>query len=445
KNDDVFAYSFNNSVKYWEEKEQIILKEDSLGLYAEFRFAHPSHKATGNSAGTCSLTGGFQMNFTNNFNELPVEANINLYRKWDNRHIGTERFQIEQDKQLLNYNFTSIENEPVRLKITEQSRNNPFIPEPGDVYPEVSCGSAGNKVIQITSTRVEVNGKLQLHLPNELPEDKLEVFVIIRRLDDNATLYREKYILQKNDTTLNISFGMAAETDVYLNVVSASGTIQVKTQPARINFNSSGGPFIWEMDLMAEKISSEFIFNFDIDPEFGDDEVWIQADFFNRTAERTEKSTIFKISRTNSSKTVDVVLTKNTPFRVNIKRVAGKKPFMAHPYQKVFTSAAGQSIPYNVDINPVVKEYVEATIKIKCGSSIIYPTLNGMYRSVWDTNWQTVDIKEGRFSGWFEIGATYQIGTVFEGALVSNFYEITGNEIDVIMELEGDFCDEMGW
>jgi hypothetical protein len=252
-------------------------------------------------------------------------------------------------------------------------------------------------------------------------------------------------VLNSAQSEFDISTGLIAGIDVFIKLVPVLNYFQLTNTPDKIPFNTSTGPFNWEFELDFEDISQEITFDFDLDESFENRNLFIRADFLNLKTNKVDFSTTLIVSENNSITSTKVVLDKSTSYQINLKRVQNKEKFMALPYFIKIEPKTGNSFIYQAELLPVVKKEVTANITLLCGSSIIYPSLSGMFKTVWDDEWKEIDIQDGQFTQVFEIGATYEIGTVFDGVLISTVYFIESTNIDLIMEMKGDFCDSMGW
>lgn len=444
--DTLVSYVFDAERKLWKEYKNMVLLSDTSAYFGTTSYSRFPIIAFGNSVNTCELNAAFQFNFTNTFDELPVGTRINVYRKRDNQYISSKTIQVEKSGQESSLSFLSVENEPVRFYVYNQSSANPFKAEPASFYSEQSCNSLlGSFKTELTSNRAQLNGKLSISYLNDLPVEFMDVYVDILRVSNHSRLYRQQIRLTPTDTVFEISTGILADNEVYLKFIPLSNRFQIKTIPEQVFFNTSNSPFDWHVQLSTEDISREFTFDFDVDNSFENRELKVRAEFYNRKTDKVDLSFTFPVSKNNSTFTRKVVLNKETPYRMKIKRTEGKELFMAMPYSANINEKANTPVSYQIELLPVVKKEVTASIILRCGSSIIYPSVNGMFRTVWDDKWKEIKIEDGNFTQIFEIGATYEIGTVFEGALVTTTYLIDETEINMEMELEGDFCDQMGW
>lgn len=446
ENDEIVSFQYNTSSKLWEENESTLIQNDSSGSYAETKYNNSRYLAFGNATNTCNLSGNFEFNLTNTFEELPVGGRVNLYRKRDNKYISNFNFQVENVKSEINYNFISIEQEPVKFIVQNQSSYNPFSAEPSLFYSDTSCGN--NSVllpVSLTSKRAQINGQLNIQTYSTLQAAGLELYADIYNSSNNSRMYRKKIVLNSSLSEFTITSGLIAGVDVYIKLVPVLNYFQLNSYPEKILFNTSSGPFDWEFELDYEDISKEITFDFDLDESFENRNLSIRADFLNLKTNKVDFSTTLIVSANNPITSTKVVLDKSTSYQINLKRVQNKEKFMALPYFLKVNPKTENSIIYQAELLPLVKKEVTANITLLCGSSIIYPSLSGMFKTVWDDEWKEIDIQNGQFTQVFEIGATYKIGTVFDGVLISTVYFIESTNIDLIMEMKGDFCDSMGW
>ena len=445
-NDEVQIIYYNSADKIWEIQENSIVQSDSTGFYTEFNSMNSQYIALSNSVNTCKLNARFQINFLNHFEELPVGLRVNLYRKKDNRYIENKVLMVNNSGQTLDINFTSIEEEPIKFFMYNHSNNNPFSVITPVFFSDKSCGEISEPLnVEITSSRIQVEGTIKFNFDEPLPNNGITGYADILKKSNNTRLHRSKFYVTSTDSVFYISTGIITNVDAYIKIVSTDEFTTINTIPESIQFNTTNGPFEWEFELTHQDISRDVVFDFDIDDSFEDRELSIKADFKNMKTATIENSLFFNVSKGNQEISRKIILDKNSEYQIKIKRIEGKELFMAYPYEFKIKKDFHEKIQCRIKLEPVNKKQVTANIKLICGSSIIYPTLNGMYKTVWDDSWKELRIRDGNFSEIFELGAMYEIGTVFENALVSTTYLIDTTIINLTMEIEGKICDSMGW
>lgn len=445
-NDSISFLNYNLQNKIWEVQENTVLLADTIGFYGIMKFNNSQFYAFANSVNTCQLGSQFQFNFTNKFKQLPVGVRVNLYRKYDSRYIGNKVLQVSRDEEILNADFVSIENEPIKFYVLNQSDNNPFNAAEPNYYTNASCGKIAEPFIaDITSKRVELNGQLFITSINNLPEQGLELYVDFYRVSNNSMVFRKPITIKSTESEFQISTGLIENQDLYIKLVSANNFMAISNLPERIPFNSSTGPFNWEFDFTSEDISNEFVFNFDISESFGNRELMIKAEFKNLKSGEIDNTFTLKTTKENNSITKKLVLDNTAKYSIKLKRFEDQEQFLAYPYKMEIKPSKGKTFTFNTELLPVVKKEVTAKIGLICGSSVVYPTINGIYHSVLDDKWQEFETKDGNFSQILEIGGTYEIGTIFENELFSSVYKIESTIIELEIEMNGGFCDSMGW
>lgn len=444
-NDEISILTYSNENSIWEEAGKTNVLSDSIGFYAQTMYKNTPYISLANFVETCELNANFSFGFTNRFDELPVGVRINNYRKYDNRYIGSKVINVENENQIYNTTFTAIEGEETKFYVYNQSSLNPFSIDVSTFYTEQSCGNIEQPFsLLITSKRTQIDGVISITTDSEIPKEGIDFYADIYQGSNHSRMYREKIKLTSANQQFSLSTGILAEEDVYIKLNPVSSRYAVEQLPKIIPFNTSTGPFIWDFSISFKDISREFVFDFDIDESFENRTLTVRADFENIATNKVEKSTTFTISRSNPSVSKKLVIDENKSYRINVKRLAGKESFMAYPYS-MGIGKKNQTTTFTSTLSPVNKQEVNARIKLLCGSSIIYPSLNGMYRTVWEDAWKQIKIKDGAFTQLFEIGGTYEIGTIFEGELVSTTYLIDETDIDLTMEMKGGICDSMGW
>ncbi len=441
-----YLYCYNEEDGQWEEQDKFELSQSGSGYKVETLLSTSSFKSLGNSASTCTLSGQIKFQMMNTFEQLPVGANLLLYREFDNKLIGSKSLSIEGNGQQFDFNYTSIEGEAIRFQVKYQSVNNPFNVNSSDFYFDEGCGILEDMLVSnITSTRVQIDGQLRVNCSGFIPTEGLDAYVDIYQTSDNTRLYRKRVTLTSSENLIDISTGTLADNDVYVKLTPITSIYTVDVSSQNNYFNTSLGSFNWVSNVSIQDNSNEFNFIFDIDDSFGNQEIKVKADFYNKKTKRIDRSVTFLVSNETSVFHQKLLLSGDTNYTIKIKRFADARQFMAFPYEKEFNSSNKDVINFNIELLPVTKEYVNAEVEILCGESIIYPSINGMYRTVWDDTWTNVEIEDGFFIDYLEIGATYQIGTVYENKLESIFYDVEETDIDVQMEIDGDFCEDIGW
>ena len=445
ENDEITTLKYKEENNIWEENGITTILNDSLGFYAKLSYPKTSYFALANFVQTCTLNAKFLFDFINVFDELPVAVRVNNYRKYDNRHIGTKVINVENENEFYAADFVSIENEEIKFIIQNHSSYNPFKTDISTFYSKQSCGNLETPFsIAITSQRTQVDAELLITTNSKIPDEGIELYADIVRSSDNNRLFRKKIMLYSPNERFTFSTGILADVDAYITLTTVSSRFSLEKTPLKIPFNTSTGPFNWSFAVNFEDVSREFVFDFDIDESFGNRQLFVRVDFENLSSNRVEQSLVFPISRENAKISKKLVLDENKNYRINLKRIAGKELFMAYPYQLTIGSGK-ETTTFFSEITPVQKREVNATIKVQCGSSIVFPTLNGLFRAVWDDHWKEIEIQDGIFTQIFKIGGTYEIGTIFEGELVSTKYVFDETEIDITLEMKGGFCDSMGW
>ncbi len=444
--DEINTYSYLPKSLAWQFGEKQSLQSDSLGFYVISEVKRFALYSTGMHIDLCSMYGDFSVNLQGTFPQYPVSASVYYYRKIDSRYIGNMKIDIPEAgfQQALSFNVP--ENTPVRTNIWNYSNSNSFIAKPNVFIHEAGCGSFGKFETIVTTTSVNVSGKVKVQLLDDFPEEEFYVNAQIYNSVTNGLIWSKQYKISKTINELEINAALPAGTQVYVKLQAVKSENSFESIPASIDFNTSSGQgLVWEYIISPLFSLVNLNFNFTQSSEFPANSYKVKAEFSNFDNNSKEGSVIFQVKPGQTKYSAQVYLSKKKRYTLNLKRVEGETAFIAYPYEFNIGYISQPDYSFDSELSKVTLKDVTITAQVVCPKSEIIPSLHGYYRTVWEDEWKEGDIVKGVLKIKSETNATYIIGLIVNGTMETTTYKIDETNFKLEFKLSDWDCDQMGW
>jgi len=440
------SYTYLSKTTSWQLDDALTLKSDSLGYYVSSNTASFALHSVGMHIDLCNLEGNETYKLQGSFPYYPVPVYVYLYRKIDSRYISDMKVDIPESVFQKTLSFTVPENTPVGILTVNYYANNSFLASPQNFYFEPGCGTFGSQETTITSTSVEVSGKVKVNFAEDFPDEEFYVNALIYNSETNGQLWANQYKISKNINELEINASLPSETQAYIKIQAVKSENSFESAPVNYSFNTSSGQSkVW--DFSVSPLFSRVKLNFHLtrSSDLPANDYSVKADFTDINTQGDEGSLVFQLKPDQTDYAAQMFLSKKKNYKVNIKRIEGTPEFMAYPYEFSLGSSLQKEYSFESELSQVVRKTVTLTVKVVCPKSEIIPSLHGYYRTVWENEWKEVDLKNGVLTGECEVNADYQIGIIMDGKMQIITVRIDEKDLDFEFKLTDEECSEMGW